>query len=186
VPFTPFHLGPAAAIKAAAPRRFSFLVFGFSQVLIDLEPGYYMLQGDAPLHRFFHTYVGATLAGVAALVLGKPVCTWALRLWHALTGAGASRAAGAGGAAGTGGEPARITWVAAALGAFAGVYSHVLLDSVMHADMRPFAPFSQANPLLRVISLDALHALCVTGAILGLAGLAVRARLRRLRVSPEP
>jgi hypothetical protein len=170
MPFTPFHLGPAAAIKAAAPRRFSFLVFGFSQVLIDLEPAYYMLQGQAFLHRFFHTYVGATVIGVAALVIGKPVCTWALRLWHALAGR-----------AGAAGEPARIALGAAALGAFIGAYSHVLLDSVMHSDIRPLAPFSQANPLFRVISLDALHTLCMVGAILGLAGLALRARARNQR-----
>lgn len=174
MPFTPFHLGLAAAIKAAAPRRFSFLVFGGSQVLIDLEPAYYMLQGEAPLHRFFHTCVGATVVGVVALVIGMPLCNWmldwVLRLGRALQGR-----------AGAAGEPARITFGAAAFGAFAGVYSHVLLDSVMHGDMRPLAPFSDANPLLRVIALDALHTLCVAGAILGLAGLAVRARLRRQR-----
>lgn len=177
MPFTPFHLGPAAAIKAAAPRCFSFLVFGFSQVLIDLEPAYYMLQGEAVLHRFFHTYVGATLIGVAALVIGKPVCTWALRLLHALAGSGAAGAA----AGPRDPSESRIGPGAAALGAFVGAYSHVLLDSVMHADIRPLAPFSQANPLLRVISLDALHTLCVAGAILGLVGLAVRVRRRGQR-----
>jgi membrane-bound metal-dependent hydrolase YbcI (DUF457 family) len=37
---------------------------------------------------------------------------------------------------------------AVTLGAIAGTYSHVVLDSLLHADMRPFAPFSAANPLL--------------------------------------
>jgi hypothetical protein len=136
-------------------------------VLIDLEPAYYMLQGEAPLHRFFHTCVGATVVGAVALVIGMPLCNWVLRLGRALQGREGAAA-----------EPARIGFGAAAFGAFAGVYSHVLLDSVMHGDMRPLAPFSDANPLLRVISLDSLHALCVGRAILGLAGLAVRARLR--------
>jgi hypothetical protein len=182
MPFTPFHLGPAAAIKAAAPGRFSFLVFGFSQVLIDLEPAYYMLQGQAIVHRFFHTYVGATLIGVAAVVIGKPVCSWALRLLHTLESRGAAGAGAAGAAARTR-DPceARIGLGAAALGAFVGAYSHVLLDSVMHADMRPLAPFSQANPLFRVISLDALHTLCVVAGILGLAVFAVRERARARR-----
>jgi hypothetical protein len=177
MPFTPFHLGLAAVIKAAAPRRFSFLVFGFSQVLIDLEPAYYMLQGQAIVHRFFHTYVGATLIGLVALVIGKPVCTVALRLLYALDRIGVA------GAAGRTRDPgeARIGLDAAALGAFVGAYSHVLLDSVMHADMRPLAPFSQANPLLRVISLDALHTSCVVAGILGLAVFAVRARARAKR-----
>ena len=29
--------------------------------------------------------------------------------------------------------------------ALAGTYSHVLLDSMMQADLKPFAPFSDAN-----------------------------------------
>jgi hypothetical protein len=181
MPFTPFHLGPAVAIKAAEPRRFSFLVFGLSQALIDLEPAYYMLQGQAVVHRFFHTYAGATLIGVAALVIGKPVCTFALRLLHVLAGSGAAGAGAEAAARRRDPGEARIDLGAAALGAFVGAYSHVLLDSVMHADMRPLAPFSQANPLLRVISLDALHTLCVVAGILGLAGLALRARARARR-----
>lgn len=38
MPFTPFHLGPAAALKIVLPTSFSFTVFGFTQVLIDIEP----------------------------------------------------------------------------------------------------------------------------------------------------
>ena len=38
MPITPFHFGPGAAVKAVAPRHFSFTVFAFSQVMIDLEP----------------------------------------------------------------------------------------------------------------------------------------------------
>ena len=37
MPFTPFHLGPAAAIKAAAPRRFSFLVANSLLRVISLD-----------------------------------------------------------------------------------------------------------------------------------------------------
>lgn len=172
MPFTPFHMGPAAALKAAAPRHLSFTVFGFSQVLIDLEPLYYILRHEAIVHRFFHTYVGATLVGLAAVVLGRPVCQWllwlALRLWHGKRQApDATRAA------------SRISLGAAVAGAFAGVYSHVVLDSIMHADIRPFAPFSQANPLFRVLSLGALHQLCLGAGILGLVVFAVRMRGKR-------
>jgi membrane-bound metal-dependent hydrolase YbcI (DUF457 family) len=54
------------------------------------------------------------------------------------------------------------------LGAALGGYSHVLLDSVMHADIRPLAPFSDGNVLLNVISLAALHWLCIGCALCGL------------------
>jgi hypothetical protein len=174
MPFTPFHMGPAAALKAAAPRHLSLTVFGFSQVLIDLEPLYYMLRHEAIVHRFFHTYVGATLVGLAAVALGRPVCQWLLMLWPRLRGALA-------------GQPpredarvaSRIPVGAAVAGAFLGVYSHVVLDSIMHADIRPLAPFSQANPLFRVLSLGALHQLCLGAGIVGLIVLAVTARRQR-------
>jgi hypothetical protein len=43
---------------------------------------------------------------------------------------------------------AHITWPAAFIGAFAGTHSHVFLDSVMHADMPPPLPLSDANALV--------------------------------------
>jgi hypothetical protein len=168
MPFTPFHLGPAAALKAAAPRHLSFTVFGFSQVLIDLEPLYYMLRHEAILHRFFHTYAGATLVALASVALGRPVCQRLLAVWQRLVRAGQAQR-----------EAARIPRGAAVAGAFLGAYSHVVLDSIMHADIRPLAPFSQANPLFRVLSLGALHQLCVGAAAAGLLVLAVRALARR-------
>ena len=177
MPFTPFHMGPAAALKAAAPRHVSFTVFGFTQVLIDLEPLYYILRHEAILHRFFHTCVGATLVGLAGVVIGRPVCQWLLGiwlrvwlpLWRARAGQAQPEAARV---------AARIPLGAAVAGAFLGAYSHVVLDSIMHADIRPLAPFSQANPLFRVLSLDALHQLCLGAGIAGLVVLALRLRPR--------
>lgn len=32
-------------------------------------------------------------------------------------------------------------------GALLGAYSHILLDALVHSDVRPFAPFMQGNPL---------------------------------------
>jgi membrane-bound metal-dependent hydrolase YbcI (DUF457 family) len=53
-----------------------------------------------------------------------------------------------------------------------GAYSHVVLDSIMHVDVRAFAPFSDRNVLQGLISIEALHLGCV---LAGLAGLAVLA-----------
>lgn len=60
MPFTPFHLGAGATFKALSPKYCSFTMFGFMQVINDTEPLYYMVQGLWPIHRFFHTYLGAT------------------------------------------------------------------------------------------------------------------------------
>jgi len=53
------------------------------------------------------------------------------------------------------------------VGAVLGSYSHVVLDGIMHADMRPLAPWSDDNPFLHLVSLDALHLGCVGAAVVG-------------------
>lgn len=63
--------------------------------------------------------------------------------------------------------PTLISWPAAIAGAFVGTYSHVFLDSIMHSDMRPLAPVSEANMLLHAISVGSLHLVCVLSGALG-------------------
>jgi membrane-bound metal-dependent hydrolase YbcI (DUF457 family) len=149
VPFTPFHFGPGALVHSAAPTHISFLAFCGANVLVDVEPLYYMISGGYPIHRFFHTYLGATLAGLICVLLFALVRRFGMPLLRML-------------------RLENLSVRAVALGAFAGTYSHVLLDSLMHADMRPFAPFSDATPLLGAISLGALHGFCATAGLVGL------------------
>jgi hypothetical protein len=166
MPFTPFHFGPGLALKSVTGRRFSFTVFCLIQVLIDLESGWYMLIGEDPLHRFFHTYLGATLAGVVAITAGKPACEWALRLWNSRLSPAQARWVGA---------PATIPWSAAVSGGLVGAWSHVALDSIMHADIRPFAPLEIRNALHSLIEIDSLYAACAVAGAIGL-GLFLRGR----------
>ena len=67
------------------------------------------------------------------------------------------------------------------LGALAGTWSHVLLDSVMHADITPWAPWSEANGLYVWVSMSTLHGLCVTGMLVGAAVWVSRRWLGRQR-----
>ena len=47
-----------------------------------------------------------------------------------------------------------------------GAWSHVLLDSIMHSDVRPFWLVDSKNIFDEVISVGALHILCfVCGAV---------------------
>jgi len=157
MPFTPFHFGPGAALHALLPRRLSFLAFCAANVLTDVEPLYYMLTRQHPVHRFLHTCIGAgvtTVAIVLAFLLARRAAARFhlpdLFAWHAL-------------------EPPQVL-----LGAATGAGTHVLLDSVMHADVRPFAPFSAANPLLHAVSVPQLHGLCIALGAVGVAILAIR------------
>ena len=81
MPFTPFHFGPGAAIHAVAPKQVSFLAFCASNVLIDIEPLYFILTQQYPLHRFFHTYIGAFLIVGATVALFVGARWFASRLW---------------------------------------------------------------------------------------------------------
>src|SRR5437764_1296114 len=58
LPFTPFHLGPACALKVVAGQSFSLTVFAFSQVVMDVEPLLYLLCGKGIVHGVSHTYLG--------------------------------------------------------------------------------------------------------------------------------
>lgn len=169
MPFTPFHFGPGALIKAAAPRDFSFSVFVFSQVLIDVEPLAFWVFTGVPVHPYLHTVVGATLVAALSYWPGRRICERMLALWNRQM------------------SPAQARWLAfgptidaraAFWGAVIGAYSHVALDGIMHSDLHPFAPWAQAQPWLRAITIDQLHLLCVATGLIGVAAL-IGMRVRR-------
>jgi len=159
MPFTPLHFGPGASLKCAAQPYFSFVLFGYTQVMMDLEPAWFMLRQDFPLHRFVHTFVGATVMAILCLGSGRPLCQWWLRIWKRIPAKPLNEVFADG---------TVIPWWTAVITVFVGTYSHVFLDSIMHPDMRPFSPFSDANPMLRIIDIGLLHLLCLVLGVLGL------------------
>jgi membrane-bound metal-dependent hydrolase YbcI (DUF457 family) len=156
VPFTPFHLGPGLAL-AGLGRWVDFWAFAAANVLIDLESGWNLWRGAFPVHRFFHTFAGAALVIAPAAALAVAFTWFGARL------------------AGT----RRSSVGSAAVGAALGAMSHVVLDSIMHGDMRPLAPWSDENPLLGTLSLGALHNGCLLAGAVGVALFGVRVLRRR-------
>lgn len=148
MPFTPLHMGAGILVKAVLRQRFSLVVFGASQIAIDIQPLLVMLTNKGELHGFSHTLVGAALIALLCGCLGKPIGESFLRLMR---------------------EPhyLPISWRVSFFSAFVGTYSHVFIDSIMHADVTPFWPFSPASPLHGIISIEALHVGCVLGAVVG-------------------
>lgn len=159
MPFTPLHFGPGMTLKAIVPRHFSICVFVISQVVIDLEVLWYMIWWEPPLHRFWHTYLGATIVAGVCFALGKPVSQLVKVTWNRIarlcTDANLS-------------VPVATTWLASLTGAVSGAYSHVFLDSITHSHAEPMQPFSAGNPVSGIISPMLLWALCV---LLGVAGI---------------
>jgi len=130
----------------------SFLSFCAANVLIDVESLYNMVTHQPRVHTFLHTYIGATLAA-GTIVLAFFVARRLLRdlpdlkilSWR------------------------RLRNSAVVAGALMGAWSHVLFDSLMHRDIRPWAPFSESNGLLLLIPLRLLHLGCLVAGVIAIA-----------------
>ena len=148
MPFTPLHMGPGLLIKAVMQGAFSLMVFGWTQILIDLQPLYVMLGGGGEPHGISHTYLGTIPIAVVAALSGKYLGEFGLRVLQLA-------------------QFNPIGWRVAFGSAFIGAWSHVLIDGVMHADMAPLYPFSGTRLLHGALAIDTLHWLCLTSAVVG-------------------
>lgn len=142
MPFTLYHLGAGALIKSAKPTEVSFLMFAGSQVAMDLEPLIRLTRGELEVHGFSHTFLGASLILLACL----PFRGWVNRYIP-------------------------TSWRAAAIGAAAGVYSHLLLDGFLHQEMHYF--------WMGWLSWETVEWSCIGMAVVGTTILALQGELRR-------
>lgn len=156
MPFTPFHMGPGIFIKALMQGSFSLMVFGWAQIIMDIQPLFVLITGSGHLHGFSHTYIGATLLSLLAGLTGKYLAE--LGLWMLQIKDKSNQFTE---------QPIRIRWWVSLLSAFIGCYSHVVLDSVMHTDIEPFAPFTSSNSLWHLISVQDLHRFCLYSGAVG-------------------
>lgn len=58
-----------------------------------------------------------------------------------------------------------VPWLAALVGALVGGVSHVLLDAVIHPDVRPWAPWANANGLFAPRLFGLMHLLCAAAVV---------------------
>jgi len=157
MPITPFHFGPGALLKAACPRHFSFTVFCCANVFTDCEPVCYFLAIGTPSHRWAHTYLGAVVIATLTAVTAGPIRRFLPKIFPKLASSRVST------------DRAHLHWITQThltwsvlfCSAALGTFSHIVLDSLMHADIQPFRPFSAANPLLGQVSLRHLHYFCM-------------------------
>ena len=149
MPFTPIHMGPGFAIKSLLQKKFSLMVFGWSQIVIDIQPLFVILSGSGNIHGFSHTYLGATFIALFCALSGKYLGELGLIIIRRK-------------------EYLPINWNVAFISAFIGTYSNVLLDSVMHSDVIPFNPFWKSNILFSIVSVNTLHIFCFASGLIGI------------------
>lgn len=151
MPFTPFHMGVGMAAKAVAPRLISLQVFGLGQVLMDIEPGVRMVMGDDVLHGWNHTLWGSVPVALATVITwklleGRRVWRWTIDPLSSST-----------------------LWATALF----AVWSHVLLDVLIHHDMgvtRALIPGLGET----YFSHEVIERACMTAAGAGLIFLGIR------------
>lgn len=152
MPFTPIHMGPGIFIKALLQGSFSLMVFGWTQIVMDLQPLIVLITGEGHLHGFSHTYIGASIIAVVSALSGKYLSEIGLIILKISTN-----------------KPIMINWWVAFSSAFIGSFSHVYLDSIMHHDVEPFYPFSLVNQFHGMVSITTLHKFCMYSGLLGAA-----------------
>jgi len=138
MPLTPFHLGPGLLIGLLLLSFLDFPTFLIASVIIDVEPILVLTLGlDYPLHGFFHSFLGGTfVAFLLTAVMSQvreslsPLSFFKLEQ--------------------------KSTFKTILLAALSGVYIHILLDSRMHTDIRPFYPLDP-NPFLSSSALPGLE-----------------------------
>jgi hypothetical protein len=166
MPFTPLHMGPGMAVKAACPRHFSIVVFGLTQIAIDCEVLWRLAWHERPHHAFWHTYLGATILAALLAVLGKPASQWLKATWNWLARKCRQEILTV---------RAHTPWLASCTAAFFGAYSHVFLDSLSHSDVRALQPWFPVDRFLSIANSRGLVLACILLGIVGLAWFLARA-----------
>jgi len=150
MPITPLHLGPSSWLGLLLSRFLDIPTLLVASVVVDIEPFCVLFLGaPGPLHGFWHSFLGGSIAALATALLmyrlKGPVQSVSARI-----GLGQESSA----------KKVLLT-------SFIGVYSHVLLDSFLYRDIKPFYP-SAANPLLGLVSARQVYLFCLMSFAVGL------------------
>ena len=163
-------MGAALIAKPGLNQKFSIITFGIAQIAMDIEPGIGMLTDANVLHGPTHTILGALIIACLVMYIAPGICSFLLSKWNKeVKHYGLYWLE----------QPVATTQTAVAVGAFFGTLSHVALDSLMHHDMQPLLPFSKSNPLIGLVSHDAVYQLCAIASVVGVAAWLAMQWLRR-------
>ena len=170
MPFTPLHFGPALFFGMILLRYIDFPTFLVANVIVDIEPFVILIFGlhradslSLPLHGLSHSFLGGTFVALLLVLLMTRIREFTASLTRLI---GMEQK-----------HSARSIYAAA----LSGVYLHILLDSRLYTDIRPFYPFS-LNPFLGgMAAAFGVWWLCVVTGLIGLALLVFR--LARVRIT---
>ena len=128
-------------------------------MLMDIQPILVIITGKGNLHGFSHTYIGATIIAVISAWSGKWIYSLIMKFINRDFTEYQKKLFDV---------PKKLTTTVCITSAIIGTYSHILLDSIMHADVEPFYPVYTHNNLHLIISIIELYKLCIYTGFIGL------------------
>lgn len=135
MPFTPYHLGPGLLIGLLFLDLIDFPTILIASVIVDIEPFFVLIFNlDYPLHGFFHSFLGGTIVALILTLIMTKVRNYFTPIMSFFK------------------LKQKISFMRILLASLIGIYVHILLDSSMYTDIRPFFPFD-FNPFYRTASL---------------------------------
>jgi hypothetical protein len=151
MPFTPFHLGPALCLGIPLRKYIHAPTFILANVILDIEPLLVLTMGlNYPLHGYLHTFIAAVVVGV---VFGLGMF-FLERIMHPLYKTLLL-------------EPeAKFKKTNFIIAGVLGTMLHVLFDSPLYFDIKPFYPLT-VNPLYGSVSSLEIYLLSFWLGVLG-------------------
>ena len=159
LPFTPFHLGPGLLFGLLLFSYLDLPTFLVASVIIDVEPLLVLsLSLSYPLHGYLHTFMGGTIVAFLlafAMSRVRGVLAPLVSLFK---------------------FEQRTSFKGIVLASLFGICFHILLDSPLYSDIRPFYPL-ESNPLqnLDMFIGFGIYAFCILSFTAG--GIVYAARL---------
>jgi len=141
MPFTPFHFGPAACVAFSLNKKIDIPIFILANVAIDIEPLLVIIFNlSYPLHGFTHSFLGAALIGILwgiIAFISKGMLQIIMRVFKL---------------------PYQTTIKKAIFSGILGSWFHVLFDTPLYMDIKPFYPLN-INPLYGLVSHKSMYLL---------------------------
>lgn len=142
MPFTPFHLGPGLLFGLIFFPVLYLPCFLFGSIIVDIEPLVFLILDVPVLHQFFHTFLGATIAGIFLSLIILPfrkILRDFLTFFRL---------------------PQKASPLGIILASLISTNLHVLLDAFLYPEMHPFWPLL-GNPLLGLFSSSTIYLFCI-------------------------
>ena len=158
MPLSPFHLGPAILLGLIILRYVDLPTLIIANVIIDIEPMFILLFNlDFTHHQFLHTFLGGTLVVFTLTWIMKKV---RIKFSPLLSFFKIEQ---------------KASLKSILVAASSGIYMHILLDSRIYMDIRPFYPL-EVNPFLNGIlsSVIDVYMFCIWSFIGGIIVYTIR------------